>query len=244
MRVRRLANVFASAVVLLLLASVAPAAASEEWVPISPVVSLAETRTWDLQGEKLKGGGCRYVDEEEVQEIPEEGWARITIAVDPTKCRKRMQEGTPTDSNEFRKAAGIDAAPEQSLLASRRGAWQAVLFYDIANLHLTTQSTQIYWTYNGSTVSNGTTTAGCVRNYTWWTIDYCTPSQSYPAGTYRGQSVARFHSNFCVGLPTTYIYQYYNRVWGHPNGTATRSQSSDSNDECIILHSAVFAGYN
>lgn len=64
------------------------------------------------------------------------------------------------------------------------------------------------------------------------------------ASVANGKSGPNLRRRFCVGLPTTYIYYYYNRVWGHANGTATRAQSSDSIDECIILHSNVFAGYN
>lgn len=40
------------------------------------------------------------------------------------------------------------------------------------------------------------------------------------------------------------ICQYDNKVWDHPDGTAAIAQSSDSIDECIILHNTVYAGYN
>src|SRR4051794_12749286 len=37
------------------------------------------------------------------------------------------------------------------------------------------------------------------------------------------------------GAKSVYTYDFYNRV-GHGNGTATRSQSSDSVDECVPPH--------
>ena len=212
---------------------------------ISPLLSLANTRTWILQGEKLKNGACRYQYTDALAEIPEEGWARLTIAVDPPTCRKLMEEGTPTDPDAFRAAAGVQATAQlPGSVTSRRGAWQGVAFYDIINAHLTTVTTQIYWDYNGSTVSNGGGSGLCATFLTWWANDYCLPSDSYPPGSYMVDTTAQFHSGFCIGLPVTYIYQYYNRVWGHPDGTAARAQSSDSTDECVILHNAVYAGYN
>jgi hypothetical protein len=33
-----------------------------------------------------------------------------------------------------------------------------------------------------------------------------------------------------------YTHYYYVRMWGHNNGTATWSQSSDSVGECLPLH--------
>lgn len=43
-------------------------------------------------------------------------------------------------------------------------------------------------------------------------------------------------ASFCWPLPTVYTHYYYVRMWGHPNGTATWSQSSDSVDECFPFH--------
>ena len=40
-----------------------------------------------------------------------------------------------------------------------------------------------------------------------------------------------------------HTYYFYVRMWGHPNGTATRDQSSDSVDECIALHVDIESAY-
>lgn len=40
----------------------------------------------------------------------------------------------------------------------------------------------------------------------------------------------------------TYYY-YYNRVWGHSNGTATRANSTDTVDECVPLFPGVQSAY-
>ena len=210
-----------------------------------PGLALVNPRTWILQGEKLDNGACRYNYTDAPTTIPKNGWARLSIAIDPSTRRKLMEEGAASDPAALRAAAGISAGDSvgSASVLSRRGAWQAVNFYDIANIQLTTDVTQIYWDYNGSTVSNGSTSGVCA-NAPWWSLDYCYKSDSYPTGSYLGNTWSKFRTSFCVGLPTTYIYYYYNKLWGHPDGTAARAQSSDSVDECILLHNAVYAGYN
>ncbi len=234
-------------VAVLLAMTLAPASAAADesggWSSITlPSLSLSNTKTVVLQGTKQPNGACRYQYVDEPRDIPAAGWARFTIAVDPSTCRKLLEEGTPTDQAAFRAAAGVQGPSAPT--SSRRGAWQSVVFSDIVNLLLTSDTTQIYWTYNGSTVSNGTASGSCQPFLAWWTNDYCYVAGSYPPGSYLGNTWSKFHSGFCVGLPTTYIYQYYNKVWGHPDGTAAIAQSSDSIDECIILHNTVYSGYN
>jgi hypothetical protein len=41
---------------------------------------------------------------------------------------------------------------------------------------------------------------------------------------------------FCWPLPTVYTHYYYDRIWGFPDGHATRAQSSDSVNECLPFH--------
>ena len=61
---------------------------------------------------------------------------------------------------------------------------------------------------------------------------------------FRGNTWSKFMNDwFCWPLPTVCTYYYYNRMWGHPDGTATRSQSSDSIDECARLHFDVYSAY-
>ncbi|MDA8203284.1 MAG: hypothetical protein M0Z49_11095 [Chloroflexi bacterium] len=132
-------------------------------------------------------------------------------------------------------------------IASTQGAWQRVVWKDVAGLLVNADLTQINWTYNGSTVSAGSTTGGWFWNTaTQWQLGAHSVSNLYGPGSsyYRGHSEAVFsNSYFCRPLPTVYTYYYYNRVWGHPNGTATRSQSSDSIDECLPLHYDIESAY-
>lgn len=66
------------------------------------------------------------------------------------------------------------------------------------------------------------------------------PSNSY----YLGNTISGFSNNvFCWPLPTVYTYYYFNKMWGHPNGTATRDQSSDSIDECLPFHVDIESAY-
>lgn len=217
-----------------------------------PGIVILNPRIWVLQGERLESGVCRYHFADVPAALPGAGWARMSVAVNHSTCRKLMQEGVPADpvaasiaaevSTKQVDMAGLDT--ETAAVTSRRGAWQRVIWFDLANIALTSDLTQIYWSYNGSTVSNGTTSGSCDTHVAWWSRDYCYKSDSYPSGAYLGNTWSKFRTSFCVGLPTTYTYYYYNKLWGHPNGTATRAESSDSVDECLPLHSSLFSGYN
>ena len=54
--------------------------------------------------------------------------------------------------------------------------------------------------------------------------------------------VSTWKSSVCPGT-TVYTYYYYNRVWGHYNGTSTRAESSNSVNECLPFFPWVQAGY-
>ena len=122
-------------------------------------------------------------------------------------------------------------------VASTKGAWQRVIWRDPVGILTTADVTQINWTYNGTTVSGGGTTGAWQLNTaSKWQLTAKSLTQLYGPGSsyYRGQSTATFYNDFfCDPFPPVHTYYYYNRMWGHPNGTATRSQSSDSVDECI-----------
>lgn len=215
-----------------------------EWVAAaSPILTLANSVTWIVQGQRLPSGTCGYTYVDPPATIPVGGWVRQTIADDESSCQQMMQSGNPTDQAAFLAVAGMSGQTPQPSL-SRRGAWQSVIFFDLFGIQLTVDATQIYWSYNGSTVSSGTTTGTCTPSQSWWYLNYCNHSGSYPTGSYEGQSSSAFHSLFCAPLPTTYIYYYYNRVWGHPDGTAAIAQSSDAVDECLVLHNNIYTGYN
>ncbi len=106
--------------------------------------------------------------------------------------------------------------------------------------------TQVNWTYNGSIV-----TSGNAAGYWWWftpshwNLGCYDVSQVFGSGSssFRGQTVAVFWNNWFCPPPTVYVDYYYNRVWGVPNGTATRDQSSDALSECLPLHYAVTTAY-
>jgi hypothetical protein len=121
-----------------------------------------------------------------------------------------------------------------------------VTWYDIASLPLNYDVTQINWTYNGTIVQSG----NAVGYWWWFTLThwnlgpYDVTQLLGPGSSYlRGETVAVFWNNwFCPG-PTVYIDIYYNRVWGHANGTATRAQSSASINECAPLHVGINSAY-
>lgn len=229
-------------------------ASSDEFVISRNLAPLGDAKTWVLQGRRLANGACRYTYPSVEALIPLDGWVARTIAVDMLGCRKLFEEGTPS-------AFAKDVAPvipgiappgtlrdgQDSAVASVKGAWQRVIWRDLPGLLTTADMTQINWTYNGSTSSAGTTSAAWQLNTaTKWQLTASSVTQLYgPSSSYyRGQTTATFtNSFFCAPLPTVHTYYFYNRVWGHPNGTATRSQSSDSVDECLPLHVDIESAY-
>ncbi|CAN5656557.1 hypothetical protein BH20CHL7_BH20CHL7_12950 [soil metagenome] len=107
---------------------------------------------------------------------------------------------------------------------------------------MTNDATEITWTYNGSSVLSGSTTGSFYRLPTW-TLVLNETTQGFFTGAFRGQTKSTFKSSACPGLPTVYTHYYYNRVWGHANGTSTRSESSDSVDECVPFFKHVQSAY-
>lgn len=106
---------------------------------------------------------------------------------------------------------------------------------------------QVNWHYNSATVWGGSTNGAWQFNTaTHWQLtahsltDLYGPSSSY----YRGQGTATFYNNYlCYPLPAVHTYYYYVRMWGRPDGSATRDQSSDSVDECLPFHIDIESEY-
>jgi hypothetical protein len=259
-RTRLISLMVGAATILTFAGAPSAGAATPTFAIVQPAqVPLAGARTWVLQGVKLPDGWCRYSYPSQPVEIPAAGWALRSIAIDMRTCRKLMEEGTPTaappaSDEQFRTIAqtiGGDAptgpsATASSALASgvtsalavssTKGAWLFIGYRDPVNLLLTADVTQINWVYNGSTVSSGTTT-GVWKLFTPtnWHLDFKTLTQLFGPGAsyYRGQTTSQMSNDICPGDTLTYTKYFYNRVWGHPNGTATRDYSSDAVNECL-----------
>jgi hypothetical protein len=66
------------------------------------------------------------------------------------------------------------------------------------------------------------------------------PSNSY----YMGDTWSKFgNAIFCPTPAPVWTIYYYNRVWGFPDGHATRAQSSDSQNECLPFHTNIETAY-
>lgn len=219
------------------------------------VPPLRDAQTWVLTGRKLANGGCQYrypIGGE--TEIPADGWALRVIAVDMSGCRKLMEEGEPTQLpadttgllSTSEAIGGSATTSGAAAAASTKGAWLFLGYRDVANLLLTADVTQINWTYNGSTVSGGTAT-GVWKLFTPtnWHLDSKTLTQLYGPGNsyYRGQTTSTMSNDICPGDQLTYTKYFYNRVWGHPNGTATRSHSTDAVNECLPFFLDIQSAY-
>jgi hypothetical protein len=218
------------------------------------LLPLRDARTYVLYGEKLENGGCRYRYPAGPDVIPPSGWELRTIGVDMEGCRKLLEEGTPTDvsqsAGEGTEASEVLASVAAKAtsgsagfsLASTKGAWQRVYWKDFPGVVLTHDVTQINWTYNGSTVQSGNAAGYFYRIGSWGLVTSNT-TQGFFSGAFRGHTNSKFGSEFCLPLPMIYTYYYHNRVWGHANGTSTRSESSDSVDECLPLFKGIQSAY-
>jgi hypothetical protein len=214
---------------------------------------LANGSTRILKGKKLANGACRYPNVDDETEVPPGGWEVRTLALDPNGCRKLIEEGTPTaaalaavDGTESVSAVASTEAPDSggaSALAAytTKRAYIRIFWMDPVNIKVNQDVTELKWDYNGSVVGNGVTIGHWVGfTPTGWINYGNTVSDLYATGltSYRGQTTSHFYNTtFCkFPLPTVYTHYYYVRMWGHANGTATWSQSSDSIDECLPFH--------
>jgi hypothetical protein len=215
---------------------------------------LLNPTQWILRGAKQPNGACRYSYPTGSAVVPASGWIVRSIAIDVDGCRKLFEQGTPTAFSTDRSDSTALVTDSQSgtssgpvVVASTKSAWQRVIWRDIFGILTNAVMVQVNWTYNGSTVSGGSTNGAWQLNTaTEWKLDAKSLSQLYGPGSsyYRGQGTATFsNSQFCHPLPVVHTYYYYVRMWGHPNGTATRDQSSDSVDECIALHVDIESAY-
>jgi hypothetical protein len=224
---------------------------------------IVDAKQWVLQGTNLSDGSCQYPYPSIGREIPPGGWVLRSIGINVSKCAMLMEEGAPAEPlslAELDAAAGGDALNETLPTASKstdglqalattstRGAWQMVSWLDIVSLPTTRDRTQIHWTYNGSSVLSGNTAGWWWSANTGWILTANTVTQQFEAdGAFRGQTTATFKNGvFCGSLqPVVWTYYWYNRVYGHANGTATISQSSDYYNSCLPLHVDILTGYN
>lgn len=218
---------------------------------------LKDAKTWVLEGEKLAGGGCSYAYSWADGPIPESGYAIRSIALDPDRCLKLMEEGVPTAFEGTEPDDDVSVSSETGGRLPRSGAaalaavqtrwaWQRVYWADVVNLYTTATITEISWDYDGTDVLSGTVDGTFQwRSGTGWVKVASSTTPYKPSWAYfRGQTAATYSNNsFCFPLPKVWNYYYYNRVWGHPDGHATRAQSSDSVDECVPLHVGVESAY-
>jgi hypothetical protein len=213
---------------------------------------LTNAKTWVLVGQPIPGG-CSYSYPAGPEVIPDGGWELRSIALDPSECAKLMEEGTPTTLVQLTADKGttsLNSGAEEALAlapTSSQSAWEQVVWRDIVGLWLNYDVSQVDWSYNGSIVTSGSTHGHW--GYRWgsgWSIDSYGNYSTWGSGSsyLRSESWSNFsNSIFCWPLPTVYTHYYYNRVWGFPDGHATRSQSSASFNECLPFHFDVYTAY-
>jgi hypothetical protein len=256
-RVARRLLVAVLAVLLMTIGSALPTVAADGSsgfpIRLQTRLPLIMARQWVLQGTKTTSGGCSFSVPTEQTPLPESRWVVRSIAIDPDACTKLMEEGIPTyDPPAIDGATFIDASQIQddsdalAIGGSTRSAWQWVGYKDIPGLTTTYDVTEITWGYDGSNVYSGS-----VKQYNaWWIYTGWEKVYAYKSGSlepsgdyYLGNTWAKFkNSVFCPGS-TVYTYYYYNKMWGYPDGTATRSWSSDTINDCLRLFEEVYSAY-
>lgn len=218
----------------------------EDWIS-GP--SLADNRYWILTGMRLANGACRYHYSEPETTLPATGWEVRSVAIDMKQCAKLMEEGTPTTRPSAPSPTISSHQPggAAALASTAYYAWQQVAWKDVIGLVVNYDVTQIGWVSDGSTVTGGAVSPFFYGNgFTGWHLVSYQVKHTYPANhsSYMGNTISTFvNTTFCFPLPTVWTYYYYNKVWGFPDGHATRSQNSDSVDECLPLHFDIYSAY-
>lgn len=215
---------------------------------------LLNARTSILQGTKLANGACRYKNVSQASVVPSGGWEERSIALDPDRCRKLLEAGTPTDlspgggEGDAQASASVAADPSeaagagvQPLTSGTQNAYIRIFWMDPVSLKVNQDVTQVHWSYNGSTVSGAYATGYWNWLYaTGWLKAASTVTAAYLSGNTAvlGTTTSDFvNGTFCPWpLPIVWTHYYYVRMWGQRDGTATWSQSSDSVDECFPFH--------
>lgn len=142
----------------------------------------------------------------------------------------------------------MSAAPEPDLTAttSTRKAWQKIMYRDVVGFTLTYDTTQITWNYNGSCSQGGSVQTyfyGWTANY-WFKYSSSWYVRTNTCALYEGSTSSDwYNNNVCKPFPVVWTYYYYNRVGGHPNGTATVGWSYDSINECFPIFDYRSTGY-
>ena len=218
----------------------------EDWISAPPLVN---DHYWVLTGTRLADGACRYDYTQPEATLPASGWEIRSVAIDFDHCAKLMEEGTPTARPDTPEpilssptSLGV-VAPDLTAYY----AWQQVTWKDIIGIVLNYDVTQIGWTSDGSTVTSGITAPYFYEDAdTGWRLDSYQVKHTLASdhSSYMGNTISTFHnSQFCWPLPTVYTYYYYNKMWGFPDGHATRSQNSDTVDECVRMHFDIYSAY-
>ena len=206
-------------------------------------------RYWILAGTRLPDGTCGYDYSQPDATLPATGWELRSLAIDMDQCAKLMEEGTPTTRPDT--PASTLSSPSMNDVASPNltgyYAWQQVMWRDVLNIVLTYDVTQIGWTSDGSHVTSGVPAIFLYEDDdTQWRLDGYQIKHTLASdhSTFMGNTISQFHNSyFCFPMPTVYTFYYYNKMWGFPDGHATRSQSTDTISECAPLHVDIYSAY-
>ncbi len=211
--------------------------------------TLADSRRYVLQGKRLGTGRCHY-DYPEVR-LPDSAavWEVRDVALDPTDCRKLVEEGVPPESDQAlqpgdgRIAGAIpDAASSPttvtaSAAASTASGYNWTWWEDVIGIKVNQDRTNISWSFSGGCNGAGSTSGEWYWAYgTGWEIVSYSGSEYESCSYYRGTTVSHFrNAAFCWPLPTVHTYYYYVSAYGFADGSVAGTRSTDSVDECAPL---------
>jgi hypothetical protein len=221
-------------------------------VTFAKPTNLLHATTVTVRGRHLAAGGCRYSG----TAVVHPGQAAVQqdeVAENPATCTMTLVQGTPANvdaanpsgtvtktvhANATRGTAPQSTRSLSSIAATNSAGYSKTRFEDPVGIDVNSVRNNVSWTWNGSSVSNGS----CSANYGWLSGDgwglhennfYCrydgSPTQV------DSSSYAHFKNGiFCVGFDTD-VYYNRNHAYGRRNGDLVGAWNTSKSGPCSGL---------
>lgn len=226
------------------------ATAADEWpYRRAELAPFDQSIIYVVTGEQTKAG-CTYEYPDFKVPADVDWWQVRDIALDPERCRKLVEEGVPTVDTA--PASASDMASTSAVISSAGGAegsgfattsvasgYARAWYTDLPGYEVTSDTTYISWTYNGTCTQSGNASA----NWSWragtgWSLISGSNggTANRTCSRYFADSWATMKNSAFCPWTTVYTYYYHVRIYGWYNGTVTGSRSdATSGGLCLPL---------
>lgn len=185
--------------------------------------------------------GCQFPAERDGRVVPPGSvWEVRDVAIDLEGCRKLRESGIPTSlvtpSLENSVAEPIPLSRPESIVLSASGSrsiTHLVWWTDLVGLPLTSDRTDISWSWSAGCVTSGSGQANFGWNTAtgWYLLEHAS-SGSRTCSRYFGTSNSHFRNTAFCGQQVDTWY-FYVQDYGFSDGSASTYRSSDTYTECL-----------